>query len=323
MLLQALNRSGLVLYSGLYFVLWAAYMALKSPWPAAIGAVSALLFLLVAFFGTGMREKRKSVRYYRIFAVAYLAVAALALWGLAPLFMLVLCSAIGLLGLAVWHWQEKGAGGRFIPVALTVAALLAAPVPGQYTIDPASPSEYAVPGKAGVLKAPNTMKRPTQAGEWALSAASVADAAPAKRLALIEGEAGQDFGDLFQLPYDIPETYYQWEGADSDPHALIRTLAKWNAESELDVTQGQKVMGVGTVLPDGRIGMVDRIEAYTRSAIEEGPDVFFVPVEAYQQVKDISKKQLIVPVSNFAEVLYFLEQPIEFWPLRNFGLFCH
>jgi len=192
MLLQALNRSGLVLYSGLYFVLWAAYMALKSPWPAAIGAVSALLFLLVAFFGTGMREKRKSVRYYRIFAVAYLAVAALALWGLAPLFMLVLCSAIGLLGLAVWHWQEKGAGGRFIPVALTVAALLAAPVPGQYTIDPASPSEYAVPGKAGVLKAPNTMKRPTQAGEWALSAASVADAAPAKRLALIEGEAGQD-----------------------------------------------------------------------------------------------------------------------------------
>jgi len=82
-------------------------------------------------------------------------------------------------------------------------------------------------------------------------------------------------------------------------------------------------MGVGTVFPDGRIGMVDRIEAYTRSAIEEGTDVFFVPVEAYQQVKDISKKQLIVPVSNFAEVLYFLEQPIEFWPLRNFGLFCH
>ena len=82
-------------------------------------------------------------------------------------------------------------------------------------------------------------------------------------------------------------------------------------------------MGIGGIAEDGAIMMVDNIESYARAAIQADPDVLFVPVDAYDKVKSIAPNLLVVPVSQFQEVLFFLSQPISFWSLNNYALFCH
>ena len=192
---------------------------------------------------------------------------------------------------------------------------------------PASPSSYAAAGATGQIQAPNVKERPLLVGEWIAGQGTPAKAyGRAERPSADLASTGIDIEvleSLYQLPYDVPESLYALEDAETDPHAVMKVLARWIEWTGEDETQGQTVMGVGAVAPDGKILMVDNIEVYVKAASAAKPKVFFVPVEAYETVREIDKSLLAVPVSGFKEVLYFLDQPVTFWPLRNFALFCH
>ncbi|TLS52637.1 hypothetical protein FE782_08355 [Paenibacillus antri] len=243
-----------------------------------------------------------------------------------PMAGMIMMQAAGLLFYA-FEWRGIRAwSSRVAALALVVPAVLCFPVPGVHTVGPAEASDYSVDGKKGAISAPNVELRAALAVElfrqpWNRAEASD-EASGSNGLGLAE-LSEEDFGDLYELPFEVPESFYAADGAATDPHALMKTLARWDATLSEDVTQGQSVMGIGSVAPDGSIGMVDDIEAYTQAALRSEPKVFFVPVEAYEQVRAIDKELLVVPVSRFEEVLYFLSQPVTFWPLRNFGLFCH
>ncbi|WP_158299305.1 hypothetical protein [Paenibacillus antri] len=316
---------GMILYAALYLLACYAYFVAGSDWAAAASGAAALAFGAsnaakadVAGRGIGIGR--------RLFSIFLLLAAILGLFKVLPMAGMIMMQAAGLLFYA-FEWRGIRAwSSRVAALALVVPAVLCFPVPGVHTVGPAEASDYSVDGKKGAISAPNVELRAALAVElfrqpWNRAEASD-EASGSNGLGLAE-LSEEDFGDLYELPFEVPESFYAADGAATDPHALMKTLARWDATLSEDVTQGQSVMGIGSVAPDGSIGMVDDIEAYTQAALRSEPKVFFVPVEAYEQVRAIDKELLVVPVSRFEEVLYFLSQPVTFWPLRNFGLFCH
>lgn len=214
-------------------------------------------------------------------------------------------------------------------IILALGAFISLPLPGAKTYILAKPSNYEASIVRGNIEAPNVLERRAYMLDLFAGRAyrphtqdvrNKVQAAPNTAEAQVEGE----FADLLELPYEVPKQFYESAKPDaSDPHGVMKLLAQWTRNSGIDSTQGQKVMGIGSVSTTGEISAIDQIEVYTKAAAQAAPDVFFVPVDAYQQVKDIAPDLLVVPVARFEEVLYFLEQPVEFWPLRNFGLYCH
>jgi len=319
-----LRIAGIGVYVLLYLFACYSYFLEGSGAAPVVSAVAAILFGALAAADTDGAGRRIPV-VVRSLALLLLLAAILGLFKVLPTALSIMLQAVGLLCFA-FEWRSRRTWpARTGIAALVVPAALCFPVPGVYTAIPAEPSDYGA-GGAGRIAAPNVAQRVVLAGEWFRLPAERAEAAeePIRDAALGSDRLSEeDFGDLYELPFDVPESLYQVEGASTDPHALMKTLARWDATSEDEVTQGQTVMGVGTVAPDGSIGMVDDIEAFALAAYRSKPKVFFVPVEAYERVRSIDKDLLVVPVARFEEVLYFLSQPVTFWPLRNFGLFCH
>lgn len=131
------------------------------------------------------------------------------------------------------------------------------------------------------------------------------------------------FKEFFDPLFNIPEDFYMNSLAESSGHqTLMKTLALWNEQSEEDVTQGKKIMGFGEVASDGSIKLTGDIKALTRSAIQSNPDALIVPMEAFEEIRSLAPNLIVVPVTHFVEVLYFLSQPVMFWPV-SYALFCH
>ncbi|CAM3486155.1 hypothetical protein [Marinicrinis lubricantis] len=126
-----------------------------------------------------------------------------------------------------------------------------------------------------------------------------------------------------EIGYTVNEQFYRQIPNQNTPDGLMEALALFNELTGKDMTQGQKVMGIGTILEDGRIEAVPGIYQYTAAALRADPDVFFVPLESLAEAVIAAPDMLIVPVTTFEEVLYFLNQPVTFWPIVNFGLYCH
>ena len=316
--------AGIFFYDFLYLLACYAYFLEGAATAPAVSAVAAMLFGALAASNADVAGRRISLAV-RLFAIASLLTAILGLFKVLPTAASIMLQALGLLSFA-FEWRSlRTWPARAGIAALVVPAALCFPVPGVHTVVPADLSEYGAEG-AGRIAAPNVTERTALVGELFRLTADRAEAAeePPNGVELGASELSEeDFGDLFELPFDVPASLYRIENASTDPHALMKTLARWDATNEEEVIQGQTVMGVGTVAPDGSIGMVDDIEVYALAASRAKPKVFFVPVEAYEEVRSIDKELLVVPVARFEEVLYFLSQPVTFWPLRNFGLFCH
>jgi len=322
---MSLRIAGIGLYYFFYLLFSFLYFWAESDWAAAASGACAVAFAALGASNADVSGRSVGIGR-RLFSISFLILAILALFRVLPMPALIMMQTLGLLWLAYELRSVRRPSSRAAVSLFLVSAALCFPVPGVSTASPAEASDYSVSGKSGSIRAPGVKERVVLAGEllrqpW--KRASASDAGAPANAAGSASLSEEDFGDLYDLPFEVPASLYAAEGASTDPHALMKTLARWDASSDADTTQGQSVMGVGTVAPDGTIGMVDHIEAYTEAALRARPKVFFVPVEAYEQVRDIDKDLLVVPVSRFEEVLYFLSQPVAFWPLRNFGLFCH
>ncbi len=320
-----LRIAGMSLYVNMYLLACYAHFGANADVVPAVSGAAAIVFGALAAAKTDASGRPVGVAV-RLFSLLILTATVLGMFQVLPMAALIMMQASGLLVLA-FEWRGGRTWAARAGIALlAIPAVACVPVPGFQVAAPAAPTEYAAAAGQGRIAAPNVTERVVLAGELYRASWNRAEAAEGLSLAPpldADGLSAEDFGDLYELPFEVPASFYEVDGASTDPHALMKTLAGWNATNAEDATQGQFVMGVGTVAPDGTIGMVEHIEAYTEAALRAEPKVFFVPVAAYEQVRDIDKDLLVVPVSRFEEVLYFLSQPVTFWPLRNFGLFCH
>jgi len=311
--------SGIALYGG---------FVLDADWAPVAGGGAAMLFGASAATD---RARRVPPVVLRLFSISFAAAATLTVFKVFPMQVLIMFLAAGM---AWFAYELRGGGswlrGRAATALFAAACLLFLPVPGVHKPVPSAPSDYSTSGEAGRILAPNVKSRAVAAAEWlarSWTEASAAGMAPEEAARtgapLASPEASEDFAALYSLPFEVPPALYRTEGAATDPHALMKLLARWNDAVEGDVTQGQTVMGIGTVAADGSIGMVEPFEAYVEAASLAKPKALFVPVDGYLRARSVDKELLVVPVARFEEMLYFLNEPVMFWPLRNFGLFCH
>lgn len=310
---------GIIFYVILYCSTAALYFSGSTGWPLVVAAVSAVLFGALG----PSRRGGASALMYRPFALAGLICVLLAVVEVFPIAVAIMFLSAGLLWFAAEFATRRTPGARAAAAALALLSCAALPLPGVYTAAPGDARDYSVSGHAGSIQAPSVRERLVLAGEWLVRPKTAASAPASAAVADASGFENIDFGELYQLPFDVPAELYAAEGSDADPHAVMKLLSRWNEYTGEDATQGQVVMGVGAVAPGGELLPVDDIAAYTKAASLAKPKVFFVPLAQYEEARNVDKQLLVVPVSRFEEVLYFLSEPVMFWPLRNFGLFCH
>lgn len=109
-------------------------------------------------------------------------------------------------------------------------------------------------------------------------------------------------------------------GAIGGPSAgLMFTLTSYEVFTNNNLTNGHKVAGTGTIVPNGKVGIIGGIDKKVVSASKAGAEVFFAPTDATgvkksqtnyviakKTAKQIHTKMKIVPVSSFEDALKYL-----------------
>ena len=90
------------------------------------------------------------------------------------------------------------------------------------------------------------------------------------------------------------------------------TLTLYSYLNNIDLTDGKKIVGTGTIDASGNVGEISGIKYKLIGAVKKGADVFIVPVgENYKEAKKVKEEKnydiKLVPVKTFKEALAYLE----------------
>ena len=126
---------------------------------------------------------------------------------------------------------------------------------------------------------------------------------------LIDNEKKIGVYILNDYEYDVsPKVEFDFSGKQSGSSGgLMLSLSIYNKLVSNDITKGYKVCGTGTIDKDGNVGEIGGVKYKLRGANRKNCDIFFVPVDNYEEVSDIiSKKDYsfkVYKVSTFDEAL--------------------
>ena len=117
------------------------------------------------------------------------------------------------------------------------------------------------------------------------------------------------------------------EGIGGPSAGLMMTLAIYQQVTGLNLRQGQKIAGTGTMNADGSVGDIGGIDKKVVSSSKAGAKIFFAPnnpvskaekeydknaktnyQEAVAAAKKIKTKMKIVPVRTFDDAVKYLEK---------------
>lgn len=132
---------------------------------------------------------------------------------------------------------------------------------------------------------------------------------------VIEVEGKKIIGVLPTLKRNIevnPNINFTFKESESGASGgFMMTLAIYDLLIEEDIAKGLKIAGTGTIDALGNVGEIGGIEYKVMGALKEDVDVFFLPVENYddaQKVLKEKKKNLnLVSIKNFDEALEYLK----------------
>ena len=95
------------------------------------------------------------------------------------------------------------------------------------------------------------------------------------------------------------------------------SLEIYNQLTKVDLTNGYKIAGTGTISSDGTVGRIGGIEQKIIAADKAGADIFLAPHEngsensnyraAVKTAKDIDSSMKIIPINDFDEAVDYLE----------------
>ena len=83
--------------------------------------------------------------------------------------------------------------------------------------------------------------------------------------------------------------------------------------NKIDLTNGKKIAGTGTIDIDGNVGEISGVKYKLMGAVKEKADIFLVPKgNNYKEAKKIKKEKGytidIVPIETFEEALKYLKK---------------
>ncbi len=92
---------------------------------------------------------------------------------------------------------------------------------------------------------------------------------------------------------------------------LMMALTIYSYLNKIDLTNGKKIVGTGTIDRQGNVGEISGIKYKLMGAVKEHADVFLVPQgENYVEARDLKKEKDydidIIPIETFDEALQYL-----------------
>ena len=104
---------------------------------------------------------------------------------------------------------------------------------------------------------------------------------------------------------------FNFEDAESGPSGgLMIALTIYSNLNKIDLTQGKKIAGTGTIDIEGNVGEISGVKYKLMGAVKEKADIFLVPKENYKEAKKLKQERGykidIVKVETFEEALRYL-----------------
>lgn len=113
--------------------------------------------------------------------------------------------------------------------------------------------------------------------------------------------------------YDTtPKLSLNFKASEGGPSGgLMLTLAIYNKLTKQDITHGKKIVGTGTIEPDGTVGQIGGVKYKLKGAVDANADIFLVPAgDNYEDAIKEKKKHhydiIIQKVATLDEALEFL-----------------
>ncbi len=137
-----------------------------------------------------------------------------------------------------------------------------------------------------------------------------------KHATLIDAGGEPKIGILVTETFDVESdhpieiTFKNSESGSSG--GLMLTLTLYSYLNNIDLTDGKKIVGTGTIDASGNVGEISGIKYKLIGAVKKGADVFIVPAgENYKEAKKVKEEKnydiKLVPVKTFKEALAYLE----------------
>lgn len=110
--------------------------------------------------------------------------------------------------------------------------------------------------------------------------------------------------------HDVDLTFDDKESGSSG--GLMMTLTIYSYLNKIDLTDGKKIIGTGTINRDGTVGEISGIKYKLMGAVKEKADIFLVPKgDNYNEAKKLKEEKGydidLVPVETFEEALNYLK----------------
>ena len=106
--------------------------------------------------------------------------------------------------------------------------------------------------------------------------------------------------DKVALPVDIAFQSGNTVGASA---GLVFALEIYDQLSPTDLARGRTIAATGTLYPGGEVGGIEGIRFKIIAAERAGANIFLVPRENWNEVKNKPTSMNVIPVSNFQEAL--------------------
>lgn len=138
-----------------------------------------------------------------------------------------------------------------------------------------------------------------------------------KKATLIDVNGEPKVGALITEDFDIKSNKkikFNFEDAESGPSGgLMLTLTIYSNINKIDLTNGNKVAGTGTIDADGNVGEISGIKYKLIGAVNKKADIFLVPNgDNYKEAKKLKEERGysidIVPIESFEEALKYLNK---------------
>lgn len=104
---------------------------------------------------------------------------------------------------------------------------------------------------------------------------------------------------------------FKFEKSESGPSGgFMMALSIYNYLIEEDITHGLKIVGTGTIDENGNVGSIGGIEYKLKGACKKKADLFFVPIDNYEEAKKVVEKEnlniKIISIKTIDEAINYL-----------------
>lgn len=135
------------------------------------------------------------------------------------------------------------------------------------------------------------------------------------KLVNIDGEAkvGITIAETVDIKSDLHVGLKFKDTETGSSGGMMMTLAIYSYLNKVDLTNGKKIVGTGTIDKEGNIGEISGVKYKLMGAVKKHGDVFLVPQgENYIEARNLKNKKNydidVVPVETFDDVLKYLSQ---------------